>query len=61
MLQPTDYLSKNAQALAHVDSLLGQTVSTKHKGMSMVWTVIKSWDPESDYQVPTRSIDKNKH
>lgn len=53
--QPTDYLNKKAQAVAHVDSLLGQTVTTKHKGSTLVWTVIKSWDPESDYPDPTRS------
>ncbi len=59
VLQPTDYLSKKAQTVAYVDSLLGQTVSTKHKGTSMVWTVIKSSDPEIDYQVLTSSIDNN--
>jgi hypothetical protein len=45
--------------VAYVDSLSGQTVSTKHRGMSMVWTVIKSWDTETDYQVLTSSIDDN--
>ncbi len=53
--QPTDYLNKKAQAVAHVDGLLGQTVTMKHKGSSLVWTVIKSWDPENDYPDPTRS------
>ena len=53
--QPSDYLNKKAQAVAHVDSLLGQTVTTKHKGSTLVWTVIKSWDLESDYPDPTRS------
>jgi hypothetical protein len=43
--QPTDYLNKKAQAVAHVDGLLGQTVTMKHKGSSLVWTVLKSWDP----------------
>jgi hypothetical protein len=45
--------------VAYVDSLLGQTVSTKHKGTSMVLTVIKFWDPETDYQALTSSIDDN--
>ena len=53
--QPTDYLNKKAQAVAHVDGLLGQTVTMKHKGSSLVWTVIKSWDPENNYPDPTRS------
>ncbi len=52
--QPTDYLNKKAQAVAHVDSLLGQTVTTKYKGSTMVCTGIKSWDPENDYPGPTR-------
>jgi hypothetical protein len=38
-----------------VDSLLGQTVTMKHKGSSLVWAVIKSWDLENDYPDPTRS------